>query len=234
MRSAGRDFLAWLPGPLLPAVRPPGRGGVHGARAGNRPGGGRAFRGLRSRLGGHRLNLRGLVLCGLSLCGLGLCGLSLCGLSLCGLGLGGLGLGGLGLRGLGLGRAGAGVGRAGAGAGVGRAGAGAGVGRACGTRSDCGERSGRSGWERSACGCAGRSARASLFLRCGPITMVMFRPSCLGWASTKPSSSTSPARRCSSRKPSSGRDCSRPLNMIVTLTLSPALRKRSTWPRLVP
>src|SRR4029077_13897078 len=73
-----------------------------------------------------------------------------------------------------------------------------------------------------------RSAFDSLFFRCGPITMIMFRPSCLGWASTKPSSSTSPARRCSSRKPSSGRDCSRPRNMMVTLTLSPCLRNRST------
>src|SRR5690349_10080472 len=73
-----------------------------------------------------------------------------------------------------------------------------------------------------------RSARASLFLRCGPITMIMLRPSCRGCDSTNPSSSTSPARRCRSRKPSSGRDCSRPRNMIVTLTLSPCRRNRST------
>ena len=33
------------------------------------------------------------------------------------------------------------------------------------------------------------------------------------------------ARRCSSRKPSSGRDCSRPRNMIVILTLSPCLEE---------
>jgi hypothetical protein len=39
---------------------------------------------------------------------------------------------------------------------------------------------------------------ASAFLRCGPITMIMFRPSCLGCDSTKPSSSTSPASRWSS------------------------------------
>ena len=38
----------------------------------------------------------------------------------------------------------------------------------------------------------------SAFLRCGPITMIMFRPSCLGCDSTKPSSSTSPASRWSS------------------------------------
>ncbi len=38
----------------------------------------------------------------------------------------------------------------------------------------------------------------SAFLRCGPITMIMFRPSCFGADSTKPSSSTSPASRCSS------------------------------------
>ena len=34
--------------------------------------------------------------------------------------------------------------------------------------------------------------------------MIMFRPSCLGWASTKPSSSTSPARRCSNPEPEFG------------------------------
>ena len=47
----------------------------------------------------------------------------------------------------------------------------------------------------------------------------------LGGVSTKPSSATSSASRCSSRKPSSGRDCSRPRNMIVTLTLSPAFEE---------
>ncbi len=78
------------------------------------------------------------------------------------------------------------------------------------------------------------AAIASVLRLCGPITMIMFRPSCLGEDSTKPSSSMSPARRWSSLNPSSGRDCSRPLNMIVTLTLSPCLRKRSTWPFLVP
>jgi hypothetical protein len=29
--------------------------------------------------------------------------------------------------------------------------------------------------------------------------MIIFRPSCFGWASTNPSSSTSPASRCSNR-----------------------------------
>ena len=79
-----------------------------------------------------------------------------------------------------------------------------------------------------------RTVLVSAFLRCGPITMIMFRPSCFGADSTKPSSSTSPASRCSSLYPSSGRDCSRPRNMIVTLTLSPCRRNRSTWPFLVP
>ena len=78
------------------------------------------------------------------------------------------------------------------------------------------------------------SALASAFRLVGPMTMIMLRPSCLGADSTKPSSTTSSANRCNKRKPNSGRDCSRPRNMIVTLTLSPALRKRSTWPFLVP
>ncbi len=46
---------------------------------------------------------------------------------------------------------------------------------------------------------AARSALVSGFLLCGPMTMIMLRPSCFGWDSTKPSSSTSPARRCSRR-----------------------------------
>ena len=78
-------------------------------------------------------------------------------------------------------------------------------------------------------GARSRSARtsafASDFFLCGPITMIMLRPSCFGADSTKPSSSTSPARRCSSRNPSSGRCCSRPRNMIVILTLSPCLQE---------
>ena len=57
--------------------------------------------------------------------------------------------------------------------------------------------------------------------------MVMLRPSCFGVASTVPSSLTSSASRCSSRNPSSGRDCSRPRNMMVTLTLFPPSRKRT-------
>ena len=80
----------------------------------------------------------------------------------------------------------------------------------------------------------GRPARAGPCADlCGARTMIMFRPSCFGALSTKPSSETSAANRCSSRKPSSGRDCSRPRNMMVTLTLSPALRNRTTWPFLV-
>ena len=69
------------------------------------------------------------------------------------------------------------------------------------------------------------SALASAFFLCGPSTMIMLRPSCLGEDSTKPSSVTSSASRCSSRNPSSGRCCSRPRNMIVILTLSPALQE---------
>ena len=60
------------------------------------------------------------------------------------------------------------------------------------------------------------------------MTMIMLRPSCFGEYSTKPMSSMSSANFCSSRKPSSGRCCSRPRNMIVILTLSPALRNRTT------
>ena len=62
-------------------------------------------------------------------------------------------------------------------------------------------------------------------LRCGATTMIMLRPSCFGEDSTKPSSATSSASRCSNRNPSSGRDCSRPRNMIVTFTLSPCLEE---------
>src|SRR5699024_3372096 len=53
---------------------------------------------------------------------------------------------------------------------------------------------------------------------CGARTIIMFRPSCFGF---------------DSMKPSSGRDCSRPRNMIVTLTLFPPARNRDTWPFLV-
>src|SRR5665648_829219 len=76
--------------------------------------------------------------------------------------------------------------------------------------------------------------RTSDFFLVGPRTMIMLRPSCRGLLSTKPSSATSSANRWSRRRPISGRDCSRPRNMIMTLTLSPTLRNRSTWPFLVP
>jgi len=66
----------------------------------------------------------------------------------------------------------------------------------------------------------GLPATAAAFVaRCGANTMIMFRPSCFGLASMKPNSDTSSANFWSRRKPSSGRDCSRPRNMIVTLTL---------------
>ncbi len=75
---------------------------------------------------------------------------------------------------------------------------------------------------------AGEVVRGLAGWRCGASTMIMFRPSCFGELSTTPSAVTSSASRCRSRYPSSGRDCSRPRNMMVTLTLSPALRKRTT------
>src|SRR5439155_23420343 len=67
----------------------------------------------------------------------------------------------------------------------------------------------------------------------GANTMIMFRPSCFAADSTKPSSCTSSASRCNSRWPSSGRDCSRPRNMMVTLTLLPCSWKRTTLRFLV-
>src|SRR4051812_29649489 len=86
---------------------------------------------------------------------------------------------------------------------------------------------------RSACAACWACCACTCAFRCGAITMTMFRPSCLGLDSTTPSSATSAASRCSSRYPISGRDCSRPRNITVILTLSPLLRKRSTWPFLV-
>src|SRR5699024_8637172 len=68
---------------------------------------------------------------------------------------------------------------------------------------------------------------------CGARTIIMFRPSCFGFDSMKPSSDRSSASLSSKRNPSSGRDCSRPRNMIVTLTLFPPARNRDTWPFLV-
>src|SRR5215203_6137346 len=77
----------------------------------------------------------------------------------------------------------------------------------------------------------GASAWDDPFL--GAMTMTMLRPSRLGWLSMRPSSSRSSASLRKSRSPSSGCCTSRPRNMIVTFTLSPPRRKRSTWPRLV-
>ncbi|OLT41153.1 hypothetical protein BJF85_24580 [Saccharomonospora sp. CUA-673] len=56
---------------------------------------------------------------------------------------------------------------------------------------------------------------------CGASTMIMLRPSCFAFDSMKPRSATSSANFSNRRNPSSGRDCSRPRNMIVTLTLLP-------------
>src|SRR5690606_33390400 len=92
----------------------------------------------------------------------------------------------------------------------------------------------------AACSAAFRSRvrRCSLlappcFFLCGPMTIVMFRPSSRGALSTEPRSLTSSASRWSRRMPISGRDCSRPRNMIMTLTLSPPSRNRTTCPFLV-
>src|SRR5919107_717208 len=87
---------------------------------------------------------------------------------------------------------------------------------------------------------AARSLRSpcSAFSTCwvsffGAMTMTMLRPSRLGWLSMRPRSSRSVARRLRSLSPKSGCWTSRPRNMMVTFTLSPPRRKRSTWPRLV-
>ena len=61
----------------------------------------------------------------------------------------------------------------------------------------------------------------------------MLRPSSSGGDSTCPISFTSSASRISRSRPRSGWLCSRPRNMIVTLTFARWLRKRSTWPFLV-
>ena len=66
-----------------------------------------------------------------------------------------------------------------------------------------------------------RAARASDFERNGPMIMTMLRPSTVGVDSIAPNSATSAAKRCSKRTPCSGRDCSRPRNRIMALTLSP-------------
>ena len=65
-------------------------------------------------------------------------------------------------------------------------------------------------------------------LRVGASTMCMLRPSSRGACSTTPSAETSSASCLSRLTPSSGRDCSRPRNMMVIFTLSPPLRKRTT------
>ncbi len=73
----------------------------------------------------------------------------------------------------------------------------------------------------------------SLACRVGASIIVMLRPSCWGRCSTTASSPSSSARRLRIISPRSGWAISRPRNMIVTLTLSRALRKRMTWPFLV-
>src|SRR6266511_2196144 len=70
------------------------------------------------------------------------------------------------------------------------------------------------------------------FLR-GEKTAIMLRPSCRAGLSTWAMSTMSVASRSSRRRPSSVCAISRPRNMIVTLTLWPCLRNRSTWPFFV-
>ena len=67
----------------------------------------------------------------------------------------------------------------------------------------------------------------------GASSMLMLRPSCSGADSITAMPPRSSKSFCSSARPRSGWACSRPRNMIVTLTLSWCLRKRSTWPFLV-
>ena len=68
----------------------------------------------------------------------------------------------------------------------------------------------------------------------GEITMIMFRPSCFGIDSTVTISPRSPTNLSKILRPSSVWVISRPRNMIVTLTLCPPRKKRSTCPFLVP
>ena len=67
----------------------------------------------------------------------------------------------------------------------------------------------------------------------GETTMIMFLPSCLGMDSTTTFSPRSPTSRSRILRPSSVCAISRPRNMIVTFTLFPPLRNRSTWPFFV-
>src|SRR6266702_190364 len=67
----------------------------------------------------------------------------------------------------------------------------------------------------------------------GENTAIMLRPSCRAGLSTWAMSTMSVASRSSRRRPSSVCAISRPRNMIVTLTLWPCLRNRSTWPFFV-
>src|SRR5918994_335821 len=69
--------------------------------------------------------------------------------------------------------------------------------------------------------------------RFGAITMIMFRPSCFGIDSTVTIPPRSPTNRSRIFLPSSVWVISRPRNMIVTLTLWPPRRNRSTCPFFV-
>ena len=93
-------------------------------------------------------------------------------------------------------------------------------------------RLGRSLGSRGGVGLVARR-RACRPLCSGPSSMLMLRPSCSGADSIVARPSRSSKSFCSRSRPRSGWACSRPRNMIVTLTLSRCLRKRSTWPFLV-
>src|SRR5215204_6362949 len=80
---------------------------------------------------------------------------------------------------------------------------------------------------------AGGAALGPPWVLRGENTVIMLRPSWRAGLSTWASSTRSPASRSSSRRPSSVWAISRPRNMMVTLTLWPCLRNRSTWPFLV-
>src|SRR2546423_852830 len=95
---------------------------------------------------------------------------------------------------------------------------------------DGADSAGRSPWEPLRCGSLGGGFTTRFT---GDSTIVMLRPSCFGAASTCEISLKSLASRSRSFAPSSVWAISRPRNMIVTLTLSPSSRNRSTWPFLM-
>src|SRR5262245_41407840 len=80
---------------------------------------------------------------------------------------------------------------------------------------------------------ASSAAEVSVKRLLGAITMIMLRPSCFGIDSTTIRSPRSLTNRSRILRPRSVCAISRPRNMIVTLTLAPIRRNRSTWPFFV-